>query len=137
MTKIHRVTRTPIKACGCGRAFTANDWSKLRLVGEHLDEVERQELRDCVCGSTIAICKVRASVLYSVTPCDGGWLALRKAGPNGETIAIGVGGLATIFPSRGSAEKAIKSQKRADRAAASRLDVDLTIEVKLDLEVGA
>ncbi len=43
------------KACACGRTFTAHEWSLLVLVGEMVDEVESIELRNCPCGSTIAV----------------------------------------------------------------------------------
>lgn len=42
------------KACGCGRTYTAHEWSLLESVGRMSDEVETLELRNCPCGSTIA-----------------------------------------------------------------------------------
>lgn len=43
------------KRCRCGRAHDESAWKALPLVGEMGDEVERVELRDCPCGSTITI----------------------------------------------------------------------------------
>ena len=42
------------KQCGCGRMFTAHEWSLLESVGRMSDNVETIELRNCPCGSTIA-----------------------------------------------------------------------------------
>lgn len=45
-----------IKTCGCcGIAYTSATWELLELVGYQEDEVERLELRNCRCGSTLAI----------------------------------------------------------------------------------
>jgi hypothetical protein len=44
-----------VKVCACGEVFSASQWSALRYVGEQDDGVERIELRNCPCGSTIAI----------------------------------------------------------------------------------
>jgi len=44
-----------IKRCACGAAFTQRQWNALKLVGYHSDDVEELELRNCGCGSTIAI----------------------------------------------------------------------------------
>lgn len=45
----------PVKACRCGRTFALCEWRDLRLVGFMDDGVDVLELRDCPCGSTIAI----------------------------------------------------------------------------------
>lgn len=42
----------PYKRCGCGRVYTLAQWLELRLVAANW---ERLEMRDCVCGSTIAV----------------------------------------------------------------------------------
>jgi hypothetical protein len=44
-----------IKTCACGAEYSLPRWKKLKLVGYHADDVERLELRNCTCGSTIAI----------------------------------------------------------------------------------
>lgn len=44
-----------VKTCGCGRCYTATGWRNLRLVGEQDDGVDRIEIRQCTCGSTIAV----------------------------------------------------------------------------------
>lgn len=125
---MRRVSRTRegtiVKTCACGRTYTRAEWNKLRLVGEQVDDVERAELRDCVCGSTIALGSVRARVEYTVETIDGGWLLFRRAG-SGDAIAIGIGARARVFPSRDAAVGEIASQRRADRSAATRLAVDL------------
>lgn len=44
------------KVCACcARAFDVEAWSNLRLIGHQEDAVERLELRDCHCGSTLAV----------------------------------------------------------------------------------
>lgn len=51
----------PVKTCGCGQQFTFLEWKNLQLVGhQHVAEDEHGpalsiELRNCPCGSTIAI----------------------------------------------------------------------------------
>lgn len=45
-----------MKTCKCGRVHSQVEWSQLPLVGEQrLPWGEVQELRNCACGSTIAI----------------------------------------------------------------------------------
>lgn len=47
---------SPFKTCSCcQRAISAQEWTQLRLVGIQADDVETLELRDCDCGSTIAV----------------------------------------------------------------------------------
>ena len=50
----------PFKRCACGNQYTMAQWNMLRLVG-HQDYDEdgdnKLELRDCTCGSTIAVIK--------------------------------------------------------------------------------
>lgn len=43
------------KACGCGRSYTEHEWSLLKYIGEMVDPEESCELRNCACGSTIAV----------------------------------------------------------------------------------
>jgi hypothetical protein len=43
------------KTCGCGAVYRTVSWRKLPFVGFGGDDVEALELRNCVCGSTIAI----------------------------------------------------------------------------------
>ena len=43
------------KLCGCGRLYELQEWEKLHYVGDMDDTVEVLEMRNCVCGSTIAI----------------------------------------------------------------------------------
>lgn len=56
-----------VKSCGCGRSFTLAEWRRLPFVGEQRFEAPpyRLELRDCRCGSTIALWTDRDGV-----PCD-------------------------------------------------------------------
>jgi hypothetical protein len=42
-------------ACACGRAYTQEQWTTLRLVGAQDDEDAELEMRVCVCGSTISV----------------------------------------------------------------------------------
>lgn len=43
------------KVCSCcQKSLSESDWSTLPLVGEMKDDVERLELRNCVCGTTLA-----------------------------------------------------------------------------------
>lgn len=44
-----------MKTCSCGKRYNEAEWKRLPLVGEQDDGVERLELRNCSCGSTIAI----------------------------------------------------------------------------------
>ena len=44
-----------VKVCGCGLRYTLVEWGELKLVGVQDDGVERAELRNCRCGSTIAV----------------------------------------------------------------------------------
>lgn len=44
-----------VKACGCGRTFTEHEWSLLKSLGPMVDPEFTIELRNCPCGSTIAI----------------------------------------------------------------------------------
>jgi len=46
-----------IKQCACGESYTKAEWKELRFVGEQKLDDGKLELRDCVCGSTIAIRK--------------------------------------------------------------------------------
>jgi len=46
----------PKQCTRCSRELTRAQWGHLRLIGLQVDEVERLELRDCYCGSTLAIC---------------------------------------------------------------------------------
>ncbi len=48
-------TIPPVKRCGCGVAYSVEAWAGLPYVGIMADEHERLELRNCRCGSTIAI----------------------------------------------------------------------------------
>jgi hypothetical protein len=43
------------KQCGCGREHSAEAWETLHLVGEQTTDVETLEMRNCQCGSTIAV----------------------------------------------------------------------------------
>lgn len=44
-----------VKACGCGRLYTRAQWDALAYVGPWDDETELFELRNCACGSTLAL----------------------------------------------------------------------------------
>jgi len=44
-----------IKRCSCGACYTEQQWESLPIVGDQGDDVEDIELRNCTCGSTIAI----------------------------------------------------------------------------------
>jgi len=44
-----------VKVCGCGRTFSAHEWSLLHCLGSMVDEEGTIELRNCPCGSTIAV----------------------------------------------------------------------------------
>ena len=52
---VRRVDGEWPKACGCGRVFSAHEWETLQFVGKMIDEVETLEMRNCPCGSTIAV----------------------------------------------------------------------------------
>ncbi|HEY2509468.1 MAG TPA: hypothetical protein VGI39_01310 [Polyangiaceae bacterium] len=57
-----------VKACRCGRAYSAETWSALKYVGtSRYPWGEVQELRDCPCGSTIA--RVLEEGLPESGPC--------------------------------------------------------------------
>jgi hypothetical protein len=45
-----------LKRCSCGKVYNREHWEALALVGQpRMDWGEVQELRNCSCGSTIAI----------------------------------------------------------------------------------
>jgi hypothetical protein len=44
-----------VRRCGCGREYDAASWRDLPFVGHQDDGVESIELRNCPCGSTIAV----------------------------------------------------------------------------------
>lgn len=44
---------TIFKQCGCGEIYTRREWLHLLFVGN--DHEARLELRNCICGSTIAL----------------------------------------------------------------------------------
>jgi hypothetical protein len=51
-------TETWPKACGCGVKISEDDWEKLKYVGVQktgLDGIPDLELRNCRCGSTLAV----------------------------------------------------------------------------------
>ncbi|MDB4946208.1 MAG: hypothetical protein JWP97_5742 [Labilithrix sp.] len=49
-------TPPPVRVCGCGRSHDRDEWQGLRLVGLQEDgEGGELELRNCQCGSTLAI----------------------------------------------------------------------------------
>jgi hypothetical protein len=50
-----KTQRAIVKSCACGLNFTAHEWALLALVGTMMDPVESIELRNCLCGSTIAV----------------------------------------------------------------------------------
>ena len=127
MKRVPRTGTRTLKRCACGRTYSRDQWLTLPPVGEQIDDVERAELRDCICGSTIGIATVRVRIAYTVEATEGGWLLFRRAG-EAEEIAFGVGTVATVFPTKRAAESMIGPQRRADRAAATRLAVDI-IEV--------
>lgn len=49
----------PFKTCGCGREYTAAGWQALPIKGYLLTEDDEGqyelEMRNCPCGSTIAV----------------------------------------------------------------------------------
>lgn len=53
---------TAAKRCGCGKAYDTRTWEDLTFVGFMEDEVEIIELRNCVCGSTLAMVVVEGGV---------------------------------------------------------------------------
>ena len=57
MTPAEQVAKTlpPIKRCHCGMCFDAESWARLPYVGIMDDGVDRLELRNCACSSTLAI----------------------------------------------------------------------------------
>lgn len=48
-------TEPVIKTCGCGLKYTPMRWKTLKLIGMPDDGHEKLELRNCACGSTIAV----------------------------------------------------------------------------------
>ena len=43
------------KRCSCGRSYGRSEWARLPFVGKASDSQCHIELRNCVCGSTIAM----------------------------------------------------------------------------------
>lgn len=52
-------TNAPFKRCSCGREYTRESWEALQYVGVQIDDVETFELKNCLCGSTIAVAIAR------------------------------------------------------------------------------
>jgi len=46
---------SPYKVCSCGVQYTLEAWCALPYVGVLVDPDESFELRNCVCGSTLAV----------------------------------------------------------------------------------
>lgn len=44
-----------VKACACGRCYSASTWAALESCGRQVDAAEALDVRNCRCGSTIAI----------------------------------------------------------------------------------
>ena len=45
----------PVKACGCGRSYSREQWGALDYAGTQDDGSEVVELRNCTCGSTLGV----------------------------------------------------------------------------------
>ena len=60
------------KACGCGLSYDVAAWSALPLVGVQRDEVEALEMRNCACGSTLAVslCIVEGCTKHATWAAD-------------------------------------------------------------------
>lgn len=43
------------KRCGCGRSHVRGDWAALPFIGKQVDDFEAIDLRNCPCGSTLAV----------------------------------------------------------------------------------
>lgn len=43
------------KTCACGCSYTEGEWAMLLCIGRMVDDLESIELRNCTCGSTMAI----------------------------------------------------------------------------------
>lgn len=56
-----RVTRIVIKACGCGRTYTRDEWKAMTyhaeqtIPADQYGNAETLEYRHCVCRSTLAL----------------------------------------------------------------------------------
>lgn len=55
----------PPKQCLCGASYPADAWQKLPYVGIMDDGIDRLELRNCPCSSTIAIELPRVRVVVA------------------------------------------------------------------------
>jgi hypothetical protein len=54
--KHHHLSMRTIKECSCCAAkYTGDTWGALKWVGAMDDGLERLELRNCFCGSTLAV----------------------------------------------------------------------------------
>lgn len=51
----HPVPNQFPRKCPCGGFITAADWAQLPCLGHQVDDYEALELRNHVCGSTLAI----------------------------------------------------------------------------------
>ena len=49
------------KTCSCGCSYTEGEWAMLVCIGRMVDSVDDIELRNCTCGSTIAVEIINAS----------------------------------------------------------------------------
>ena len=58
-----------VKRCSCNRPYTEAEWRALPFVGYQAGEADRLALRNCPCGSTIAIVQaVAGSALTERNP---------------------------------------------------------------------
>lgn len=134
MKRVSRTRTKPLKTCACGRSFSREEWEALPLVTRTSDDIESRELRNCLCRSTLSIGRPRVSVFYETEKTEDGWVLFRRAGVE-EAIALGFGDIATVFPSKSAADAMVGVQRKADRLAAKRLNVEL-VEPANDTEGG-
>jgi hypothetical protein len=126
MSRVQRRGARPYAACACGRIYTIDEWRALRLVGIEDYVVERQELRNCACGSTMATSTPLVRVTYAVEPAGAGFVIWRRASMREElAIGLGRGPWARVLHSRSSAAAVVEDQQRIDRGAARRLGAEI------------
>lgn len=123
-TPLRRAEGRPLKACACGRSYTRKQWDALPYVGENVDELERLELRNCRCGSTIALGRSRVRIDYSIEPTSRGWEAWRRTSDGVETALVGKGGR-RVFASMRELKSVVDRLRQRDRTAAEHLGVEL------------
>lgn len=124
------------KRCGCGRTFDALAWAELPYVGRQDDGEELLELRNCPCGTTLAVeagpssaggwrVRNRWEQLHGDAPTR--WAALlEELAAVAQTDADNVGGDPYAWPPRPALSPADVAEYQRLRVLSRQLDYHAT-----------